>query len=71
MFNIVANMIPVSQTFDMDGLFSDAACHYYIGKYLPKFVDRTDMMLTRFWIEFLYRRVKVFDENKEFNYNPS
>ena len=70
-FNAVANMIPVSQTFDLDGALNDTACHSYINKYLPNFVDREDMMLTRFWIEFLYRRVKVFDENDDFNYNET
>jgi len=70
-FNRVANMIPVSQTFDLDGRLDDTTCRIYVEKYLPTFVNREDMMLIRVWIEFLYRRVKVFDENDDFNYNET
>jgi len=55
----------------LDGALTDATCHFYIDLYLPKFVDRVDMMLTRFWVEFLHRRVKVFDENDDFNCNQT
>ena len=30
-----------------------------------------DMLGRKFWIESLYRRVKVFDNNKHFNYNET
>jgi len=57
-FQKVANSIPVSQTFEFDGKLSDQDCRCLMRSYLQSF-----------WIKFLYRRVKVFDENEQFNYN--
>lgn len=68
-FQKVANSIPVSQTFEFDGKLSDQDCRCLMRSYLPDFVDEDDMLLQSFWIKFLYRRVKVFDENEQFNYN--
>jgi von Willebrand factor type A domain len=72
-FGIVKSGLPVSQTFDRDGYMSDDSCREYMNKYLPQFVrDRSsDMILRSFWIRFLYRRVRVFDQNESFNYNTS
>jgi hypothetical protein len=70
-FQSVANCIPVSQTFQLDGELSNEDCWRLMKMYLPKFIAEHDMLLQSFWIKFLYRRVKVFDENKEFNYNKT
>ena len=70
-FGAIAARIPVSQTFELDGVLSDEECTTYINAYLPVFVSDHDMLRKRFWIEFLFRRVKVFDENEAFNYNES
>jgi hypothetical protein len=68
-FDVVKSMIPVSQTFERDGVLTDCECRHYIAQFLPTFVRPFDMLSTSFWVEFLYRRVKVFDENESFNYN--
>ena len=68
-FNIVKSKIPVSQTFDLDGVMSDDQCLQYMAKFLPDFIDDDDMISKSFWIRFLYRRVTVFDNNDSFNYN--
>lgn len=70
-FAIVKSRIPVSQTFAQDGALSDDECHEYILHYLPSFVHPNDMISQSFWIRFLYRRVKVFDNNDSFNYNET
>lgn len=70
-FNVVKSKIPVSQTFDHDGALSDEECRHYIARYLPSYVAPEDMILKSFWIRFLYRRVKVFDQNESFNYNET
>jgi hypothetical protein len=70
-FQSVANCIPVSQTFLLDGDLSDEKCRHLMTRYLPKYIAAHDMLLQSFWIKLLYRRVKVFDENKEFNYNET
>jgi hypothetical protein len=70
-FNVVKSKIPVSQTFDRDGALSDEECRNYIARYLPSSVAPEDMILQSFWIRFLYRRVKVFDQNESFNYNET
>ena len=70
-FHKAANSIPVSQTFEMDGKLTDRECRLLIKKHLPHFVAEDDMLLQSFWIKFLFRRVKVFDENEHFNYNET
>ena len=70
-FGAIAARIPVSQTFELDGVLSDQECTRYINDYLPASISDHDMLRKRFWIEFLFRRVKVFDENEDFNYNES
>jgi hypothetical protein len=70
-FDIVKSKIPVSKTFDRDGALSDEECQNYITHFLPSSVAPEDMILQTFWIRFLYRRVKVFDQNESFNYNES
>jgi len=68
-FEVVKSRIPVSQTFDLDGAMSDDDCRQYMAQYLPSFVQPNDMISQSFWIRFLFRRVKVFDNNDSFNYN--
>lgn len=68
-FQTVASRIPVSQTFELDGLVSDDECRTLLEKYSPQSLPKGDMLLQSFWVRFLYRRVKVFDENESFNYN--
>jgi hypothetical protein len=68
-FQRVANCIPVSKTFELDGNLSDQDCRRLMKKYIPQFVSEDDMLLQSFWVKYLYRRVKVFDDNHEFNYN--
>ena len=71
-FEQVAARIPVSETFvKLDGQLDDQGCWKLMKEYLPDSVHDDDMLSRTFWIEFLYRRVKVFDENDEFNYNES
>jgi hypothetical protein len=70
-FNVVKSKIPVSETFDRDGALSEEECRKYIARYLPSSVSPEDMILQSFWIRFLYRRVKVFDQNESFNYNET
>ena len=70
-FGQVAARIPVSQTFELDGALTNNDCWDLIGNYLPDFVSDDDMLHRKFWIEFLYRRVKVFDDNEDFNYNET
>lgn len=68
-FDAVKRRIPVSQTFDLDGRMTDDECRQFIRQYLPSFVQDHDMISCSFWVAFLYRRVKVFDNNNSFNYN--
>jgi hypothetical protein len=68
-FQTVASRIPVSRTFELDGRLSDEDCRTLLKKFSPQSLPKGDMLLQKFWIRFLYRRVKVFDENESFNYN--
>ena len=68
-FATVAASIPVSQTFELDGILSNNDCLKLMREYLPDSVTDHDMLCKKFWVEFLHRRVKVFDENEHFNYN--
>jgi uncharacterized protein YegL len=68
-FGVVKSKIPVSQTFQLDGELSDDDCRRYMATFLPFFVEPHDMLLQSFWVNFLYRRTQVFDNNEEFNYN--
>ncbi len=68
-FETVASRIPVSRTFELDGRLSDEDCRVFLRKYSPQSLPEGDMLLQQFWVRFLYRRVKVFDENASFNYN--
>lgn len=70
-FDVVKSRIPVSQTFDLDGPMSDDECRQFISDYLPSFVQPEDKISVSFWVQFLYRRVKVFDNNSSFNYNET
>ena len=70
-FGQVAAHIPVSQTFELDGKLSTNDCLRLINEYLPNQIRLDDMLGRKFWIEFLYRRIKVFDKNEHFNYNES
>ena len=70
-FAKVASRIPVSHTFELDGVLSDSDCRSWMNEYLPDSIPKDDMLSRKFWIEFLYRRVKVFDQNEEFNYNET
>jgi len=68
-FQTVASRIPVSQTFELDGRVTDHECQSLINKHIPNYVEQCNMLFRRFWIQFLFRRVKVLDENDDFNYN--
>jgi hypothetical protein len=70
-FEVVKSRIPVSQTFERDGVLSDDECRRYMRDFLPDFVDHADMISQSFWVSFLYRRVKVLDDNQSFNYNET
>jgi hypothetical protein len=70
-FERVKSAIPVSKTFELDGELSDDDCLYFMSKYLPATIAVSDMISRFFWIRFLFRRVKVFDENHSFNYNET
>lgn len=68
-FGQVAARIPVSQTFELDGKMSDEECRQKLEEHRPDFIHRSNKLLYAFWVRYLYRRCKVFDENEEFNYN--
>lgn len=68
-FETVSRSIPVSETFELDGALTEEQCYFFLDRYAPAFVDREDMLSMSFWVQFIYRRVKVFDENESFNYN--
>lgn len=68
-FSVVKSRIPVSQMFELDGVLSDDECRRLVETFKPSIVDQCDMMSLSFWIKFLYRRVKVFDQNDSFNFN--
>jgi len=68
-FEEVAANIPVSASFDLDGPLTPKDCRGLIKIYEPSFFKDEDMLLRKCWIEFLYRRVRVFDKNNSFNYN--
>jgi hypothetical protein len=70
-FNQVASLIPVSQTFELDGVMSDEQCRAWLDQYRPRFISPENKLLYSFWISFIYRRVSVFDENDDFNYNET
>ena len=68
-FQIMASRIPVSKTFEHDGCLTDDECRKLLDRNIPKFIRHNNMILRRFWVLFIYRRIKIFDENEEFNYN--
>ena len=70
-FTIVSTKLAVSQTFELDGAIGKEECEQLIRRYIPDRVRPQDMLLRDFWLRFLYRRVKVFDKNKNFNYNET
>ena len=70
-FNQVAARIPVSQTFELDGIMSDAECRAKLEEHRPNFIPPDNKILFSFWVKYLYRRCKVFDENEDFNYNEN
>ena len=55
----------------MDGKIGTKECENLIRSHIPDCVRPQDMLLREFWLRFLYRRVKVFDKNKNFNYNET
>jgi Mg-chelatase subunit ChlD len=69
-FAAVASRIPVSQTFELfDGVLSDDECRNFLRDYTRPFLAADDMLMQTFFVRFLYRRVKVFDMNTDFNEN--
>jgi von Willebrand factor type A domain len=69
-FAAVASRIPVSQTFELfDGVLSDDECRDFLRDYTRPFLAPEDMLMQTFFVRFLYRRVKVFDMNTDFNEN--
>ncbi|KAL7555253.1 hypothetical protein ACHAWF_018911 [Thalassiosira exigua] len=68
-FTRVAAQIPVSQTFELDGIMSELECRSKLEEHRPDFLDPRNKLLYSFWVNFLYRRVSVFDHNQDFNFN--
>ncbi|KAJ1631512.1 hypothetical protein T492DRAFT_54450 [Pavlovales sp. CCMP2436] len=70
-FATAASLLPVSQTFELDGALTDEACHALFAQYMPTHVTdaRLGMLRQTFWVAYLHRRVLVFDQSDEFNYN--
>ena len=68
-FDQVASRIPVSQTFELDGIMSEVECRAKLEEHRPDFIDPKNKLLFCFWVNFLFRRVSVFDQNDDFNYN--
>lgn len=70
-FSQLASRIPVSQTFELDGILTDGECRSKLDDHRPEFICPSNKLLFSFWVNFLYRRVKVFDQNTDFNYNEN
>ena len=70
-FNEVAARIPVSQTFELDGIMSDEQCRDWLDHYRPHFISLANKLVYSFWVSFIYRRVSVFDASEDFNYNET
>ena len=70
-FTAVSRCLPVSMTFELDGVLSDEECRVLVNRFLPEFIPKENMLLHEAWIKFLYRRVKVFDDNNSFNFNET
>jgi uncharacterized protein YegL len=70
-FLLVSQSIPVSQTLDLHGEPNDDDCRRLIHKHAPKDGVERNMQLLNFWIRFLYRRVRVLDNNDFFNFNQT
>jgi hypothetical protein len=69
-FDVVSRRIPVSETFELyDGVLSDDDSRFFIREYTKDFLADDDLLMQKFWLRFLYRRVSVFDMNQEFNEN--
>lgn len=68
-FRQVAARIPVSQTFELDGTMSDEECRAKLEEHRPDFISPENKLLCSFWVNFLFRRISVFDQNEDFNYN--
>ncbi len=70
-FSTAAQLLPVSEVVTLAEISADE-CRALLHKHMPKrIVDlRTGgMLLQRYWVEYLHRRVLVFDESPDFNYN--
>ncbi|KAJ1615937.1 hypothetical protein T492DRAFT_1152581 [Pavlovales sp. CCMP2436] len=70
-FATAASLLPISQTFELDGALTDEACHALLAQYMPAHVTdaRLGMLRQTFWVAYLHRCVLVFDQSDEFNYN--
>jgi hypothetical protein len=69
-FATAASLLPVSQTFDLDGDLSGDECRALMTHYMPE-TARRSILLQHYWVQYLHRRVKVFDESHDFNYNQT
>ena len=56
-FTEITAHIPVLQIFHLDGTINDDDCRGWIDNFLPDFISDSDMLLRKFWVEFLHRRV--------------
>ena len=70
-FGQVAARIPVSQTFELDGIMSDQECLEKLDAHRPEFIHPSNKLLFSFWVHYLHRRCSVFDQNDDFNYNEN
>ena len=70
-FTTVSQCLPVSKTFELDGALSDDQCRVLVSRFMPKFIQKGNMLLQDAWIKFLLKRVTVFDQNDSFNFNET
>lgn len=69
-FAEAASLLPVSQTFDLDGSLTDGDCREWLDRYMPKHVAaQRGNLLRQFWVSYLHRRVRSLDDSPEFNFN--
>ena len=59
------------KTFELDGAVTDDECRQFLHQHVPNFIDQDDMLLISFWVQFISRRVRVFNENESFKYNKT
>jgi uncharacterized protein YegL len=70
-FATAAQLLPVSEMVTFADI-SDDDCRALLHKHMPAKISNPKtggMLLQRYWVQYLHRRILVFDESPDFNYN--